>query len=297
MKRFMIGQYGSFDYKKFYRDFREEFYGIEACLFENQEDIINLINESKDKGFNIGIHFPLRHDKTKLRDPLFLSQDNNIRKEAYEYIQKEIEYLSKIKPNYILFHYPKPVILDDRVDWSKWRFADKSEYVNESSYSFEEFKDKSEYLFKWLSKKSEEYNFTPVLEFDALNKYIYKTNFVEDLLRKYNNIRLCLDTGRLHLQDRIDPNFNAPKIIKKYAKYAELIHLWNVRVNENLENNHYPALQGLSPNEGWAPIHNYLQIIRKENSNVKVMFEHRSDLISDDELEKCYFWVENILNN
>lgn len=39
MKKFMIGQYGTFDYKKFHRDFRKEFYGIEACLFENQEDV------------------------------------------------------------------------------------------------------------------------------------------------------------------------------------------------------------------------------------------------------------------
>lgn len=85
MNRFMIGQYGSFDYDKFHRDFKEDFYGIEACLFENQEDVINLVKESKDKGFNIGIHFPLRFDKTKLRDPLFLAQDHVTRKEAYEY--------------------------------------------------------------------------------------------------------------------------------------------------------------------------------------------------------------------
>jgi len=42
----MIGQYGGFNYKKFNRDFRKGFYGIEACLFENQEDIVNLIEES-----------------------------------------------------------------------------------------------------------------------------------------------------------------------------------------------------------------------------------------------------------
>lgn len=72
------------------------------------------------------------------------------------------------------------------MDWNKWRFYDQREYVYENSYSFNEFKEKSEYLFEWLSKKSEEYDFTPVLEFDALNKYIYEYNFVEELLIKYN---------------------------------------------------------------------------------------------------------------
>ncbi|OGO77969.1 MAG: hypothetical protein A2Y23_04470 [Clostridiales bacterium GWB2_37_7] len=47
MKRFMIGQYGSFDDDKYKRDFRTNFYGIEACMFENESDIDKQI--SKDK--------------------------------------------------------------------------------------------------------------------------------------------------------------------------------------------------------------------------------------------------------
>ncbi len=39
MKNFMIGQYGGFDQAKYARDFKEGFYGIEACLFESEEDI------------------------------------------------------------------------------------------------------------------------------------------------------------------------------------------------------------------------------------------------------------------
>ena len=33
MKRFLIGQYGGFDEDKYTHDFRNHFYGIEACLF------------------------------------------------------------------------------------------------------------------------------------------------------------------------------------------------------------------------------------------------------------------------
>jgi predicted transglutaminase-like protease len=75
-----------------------------------------------------------------------------------------------------------------------------------------------------------------------------------------------LDTGRLHLQHKIDSHFNDIEIIKRFSKYTEVVHLWNVKVAGNLE-----------------------------NKNVKIMFEHRSDLISDEELDSCYSWISEIL--
>ncbi|MNM63180.1 hypothetical protein D3C81_745400 [compost metagenome] len=292
----MIGQYGAFDYKKYHRDYKDTFFGIEACLFNNEEDTLNLIHESKARGFEIGVHFPLRAGRSSLRDALFLSPENRVRDEALEIIQQELDYLVRVKPRYVLFHYPKPVILDERVDWSSWRFADDKEYVYESNYSIDEFIEKSEYLFQWLSVKSEEYQFIPVLEFDALNKYVYQTDILEEFLHKYSKIKLCLDTGRLYLQDKIDPFFDSRQVVRKYAKYAEVIHLWNLQYTDKIEKYHYPVLPEQSPDEGWAPIEEYLNIIREENRNVKVQFEHRSDLINDDDLERCYMWVDEVLN-
>ncbi|WP_328803634.1 hypothetical protein [Paenibacillus puerhi] len=179
MNRFMIGQYGTFDYNKYHRDFVNGFYGVEACLFGHEDDTVNLLQESKKDGFRIGIHFPLRAGITKLRDALFLSMDEVTRAQAFTIIQQELDYLSPIQPSYILFHYPKPVILDDRVDWSSWRFDDRSEYEYESLYSYHAFQEKSDDLFEWLSCKGKEYNFTPVLEFDALNKYIYQEEHLQ----------------------------------------------------------------------------------------------------------------------
>lgn len=176
-----------------------------------------------------------------------------------------------------------------------WRFSDSSEYLYESLYSCDKFTKNSEYLFNWLSEKGYEYDFTPVLEFDALNKYACGDNFLEGLLEKYKNIRLCLDTGRLHLQNMIYPGFNDIEIIKRYAKYAEVVHLWNVKVNLNLENSHFPELPGLKVEEGWAPIGDYMKIIREANRNVKIMFEYKLDLISDEELDNCYLWIKFLL--
>ncbi|UVI28022.1 sugar phosphate isomerase/epimerase [Paenibacillus spongiae] len=296
MNRFLIGQYGMFDDKKYKRDFKRAFYGIEACLFEREEDFNKLIRESEAHSFQIGIHFPLRAGRAPLRDALFLSQDEAVREAAFELVHQELAYLAAAKPAYILFHYPKPVLLDHRVDWSAWRFADPAEYVYDTDYTYAEFTEKSDRLFQWLSDRSQEYDFVPVLEFDALHEYVYRTNLLEELLAKYPRIKLCLDTGRLFLQDKCDPFFDARHVIRKFARYAEVIHLWNLQFTDRIEHYHYPVLPEQSPEEGWAPIEAYLTIIREENNHVKIQFEHRSDLIRDDDLERCYAWVDQLLS-
>lgn len=292
----MIGQYGGFDYGKFQKDFKQGFYGIEACSFRTEEDCQALIREAEQHAFRVGVHFPFRADAARLRDALFLSPDEHERAGALQHIEEELDYMTALRPEYVLFHYPKPVILDDRVDWQQWRFGDRREYIYESELSLEAFNERSECLFQWLSEKSQKYLFQPILEFDGLNRYVYEDNFLEQLLDKYSGIKLCLDTARLYLQEKLDPNFDARALLRKYIRYAELIHLSNVQVKDSVQFSHYPVLPELSTEEGWAPIADYLGIIREENREVKIMFEHRSDLITADQLERCYSWVEGILS-
>lgn len=40
-----------------------------------------------------------------------------------------------------------------------------------------------------------------------------------------------------------------------------------------------------------------VKLIVKENPHVKVMFEHRSDMISDEQLARCYTWIDELVNN
>lgn len=294
MNRFMIGQHGAFDDNKYARDYHASFYGIEACMFESESEVNKLIAVAERDHINIGIHFPLRGWATTIRDPQFLRTEDKLREQFYQHMEEEFKYLQRIKPRYILFHYPKPVILEDAVDWSLWRYGDVSEYVYESEYSFEELKFRSEKLFAWLSDKAEEYSFIPVLEFDALNKYIYETDFLQKLLQKYQSVRLCLDTARLYLQERLDPSFDARKVIKSFAKYAEVIHVSNLQVREKLEIHHYPALPELKIEEGWGPVGEYMKLIQQENTHAKILFEHAPHLISDEELQRCYEWIEEL---
>lgn len=134
------------------------------------------------------------------------------------------------------------------------------------------------------------------MELDAISKYIYNSNILEELLDRFEKIKLCLDIGRLHTQDMTEALFDPFNIIRRFSKYSEEIHLSNTKITDYVEYHHYPALPGLKPNEGWADIESYLKIIRQNNPNIKVMFEHRSDLISEEELEICYSWVIELLN-
>ncbi len=295
MNRFMIGQFGHYNSDKHIRDYKSSFYGVEACLLKDDTDIQELITAANNYKFNIGIHFPLRTGGWKLRDPQFLSKDDLIRESSFKYMKDELEFIKDLRPNYVLFHYPKPVLLDNSVDWTMWRFYDETEYYYESDYTFKDFIEKSEKFFSWLNDIGNKNGFTPVLELDAISKYIYDSDMLETLLSKYNSIRLCLDIGRLHMQDKIDENFDSYKFTKRYAKYAEVIHLWNTKVTNKVEYPHFPVLPSLKSEEGWADIEAYLKIIKDENTTCKLLFEHTSDIISDEDLESCYNWINELV--
>ncbi|MCB2297882.1 TIM barrel protein [Clostridium tagluense] len=297
MKRFMIGQFDRFDINRQNRDFRDYFFGIEVNQMESLDELQILKDNIRDRNLKIGIHFPLLKNQWRARDPQYLSKDNRTYEESINYMESEFERAEQLNPDYILLHYPKPVILDGNVDWSSWRFCDDTEYYYESDISYNYFEERSRNFFKILSQQGKKYNFTPVLELDGLNKYIYETNLLEDLLDEYSNIKLCLDFGRIHLQDCIDDSFIGQEIVRKFGRYTHLVHLWNVKIDINVTNAHYPALKSLKTADGWGDMESYFKILNEVNNNYKVLFEHKSHLISDAELEECYQWIGELVNS
>lgn len=292
MKRFMIGQFDRFDVNRQNRDFRDYFYGIEVNQMESISELEILKYNIRKRNLNIGIHFPLVKNQWRSRDPQYLSKDETTYIESISYMEKEFARAKELNPDYILLHYPKPVILDDRVDWSSWRFSDNTEYYYESDVSFKYFEDRSRSFFEILSGAGKKYGFTPILELDGLNKYLYETDLLEGLLNECTNIKLCLDFGRIHLQDCIDNNFNGLDIVRKYGKYTYLVHLWNSRIDRN---GHYPALKSLRVEDGWGDMEAYFKTLNEKNDKYKVLFEHQSQLISDVELEECYKWIAELV--
>jgi len=87
-------------------------------LLEDGTEIQALIEASNNGKLNIGVHFPLKAGGWRLRDPQFLSKDDEVRKSSYDYMSDELDFLKDVKPKYVLCHYPKPVLLDESVDWA-----------------------------------------------------------------------------------------------------------------------------------------------------------------------------------
>ncbi|WP_425446326.1 sugar phosphate isomerase/epimerase family protein [Dethiothermospora halolimnae] len=292
MTEYSIGMHGFFDDKKYKRDFRNFINGIEFCLFSDEE-VNKLKNIAKTDDFNIGIHFPLRKKIYKYRDPLILSKDKDERLDAFNAIEKELKFATDINAKYMVMHFPKPVILNDDFNFDTWAFTYDNEFIFEKDYSFEDFRKDCINAFEKLSRLSDKYNVQIVLEHDYLNKYFYEEDLLENLLKKYTNIKLCLDTGRLHVMDKVNPNFDSIKFVQNMAKYTYLLHISNVRVRKTLKDRHFPVLPNQNTKDGWANIDSYLKIMSNINPNIRILFEHRSDLVNDKDLDLCYKWVRS----
>jgi len=293
----MIGMYGEVDESKFKRDYISGFKGIEVCSFEELNDINKLIKLKETKDFEISVHFPLKNNKYKGRDPLVLSLDRKIREEEYKRIEDEVQLIidNKINPKYILIHFPKPVIIENDFNMNLWKFGSRKEYYYESEITFELFRELSQKFIYMFSMLGEKYGFTPVLELDAINRYIYEEEFLETILKKYPNVKLCLDTGRLALQEIIDTKFEAKRVVQKFIDYTEVVHVWNLRVNNSIQEYHYPVLEDQKLEAGWGDVKGILKAMSFTKNNLKVLFEHDSSLINDKELVSCYNYVRKKL--
>jgi len=293
MTEYFIGMHLNFDHDKYKRDFNHDIVGIEFCNFENSTDIEEMIKIAKRDKFKTGIHFPLDKSSYKYRDPLLLSLDENERKLAFKAVEKEIKYAAMIGAEYLLVHFPKPMILNENLEWEKCYFTYENEIIWENDYPYEVFEINCDKAFKELSDLSNKYKIQIVLEIEMLNKYLYKGDLLKRLLEKYSDIKLCLDSARIHVLSQIDRAFDYRGFIKEMAKYTYLLHLSNIKVTDKIEQGHHPVLKNLPASQGWCNIGEFLEIISSEKRDLKILFEHRSDILNYEELMQCYEWVKS----
>ena len=284
MTEYLIGMHCKFDDIKYKRDYTSRISGIEFCNFNERKEIERMLEIAKEDNFKVGIHFPLKKTSYKYRDPLLLSPNKDEVLEAFEAIEKEIKYASEIEAEYLLIHFPKPMVIDETLSWDKCRFSHEDETI-------EAFKNQCNLVFKKLSELSTEYKIQIVLEIEMLNKYFYHGELLKELLEQYSDIKLCLDSARIHVLSSIDNNFDYKTFIKQMTKYTYLLHISNIKVTDIIENGHHPALIKLNKEDGWSDIGEFLNIISSENKDIKVLFEHRSDILTDGELSECYEWI------
>ena len=297
MNNFLIGFYGKCDEKKYNRDFVNGFYGAEACMLPDIDEVRKLFKKSQSNNFNWGAHYPLIKKNSITRDPLFISLDEDERKKAFVDFEKETELVVQFGGKYILTHFPKPVLVNDTFDLTYWRFANEREWMYEKDYPVEELSSNLYDMFYQLDIISKKYNTQIVLENDAMSSYLFRESILTDLFEEFSSISVCLDIGRLHLQEQVDKKFNGMEFAAKLAPYTFLIHLWNTSPMKNLGGGHLPVSPEQKNEDGFADIKAYLEVIFTYKRDVKILFEHNSSLITDDELMKCYKWTDSIQND
>lgn len=253
---------------------------------------------AKAHDIKIGIHFPFKQSSYKYRDPHLISLDTDEYHMAMASLHKELDYARSIDADYLLFHFPKPMVLDSGLDWEKCRFTTGHHPIDEADYPKALFIEKASSLLAELSVLSDVYGVRIVLELELMNKYLYEGNLLKTWLDQYPNLKLCLDSARLHVQSQIDPSFDMLGFVAELTPYTYLVHLSNICVGETIEKGHHPVLKRLTAAEGWCDIDKFLSVIseQKQGQELKILYEHRSSILEDAELLECYEWVSGYFN-
>lgn len=293
--RFMTGVYGRFQPELVLKETRPGFAGLEISSLGSLNEVIEVAAFAREHHLVLGAHFPLvrsTHPGCALH-PLVTSRDAAMREQAFSALASELQVLERLAVKYLVVHFPKPSLLCSSLDWSDWRFPQEGESLLAEETGTAEQRQLALMAFSELDQLAAQTSVRIVLEHDILHSVFYQSLFGE-LLAEFPRVGFCLDTGRLHLQQHTDPGFSAISFIEQMKPYITNLHLWTVRLGENRQGGHHPILPSLSKEEGWGDNESYLRALSTLTEGY-VMFEHRSDLVSETELDLCYSWTEELL--
>ncbi|MBN4063082.1 MAG: hypothetical protein COA82_07905 [Alkaliphilus sp.] len=291
---YYIGMHNEFDKSKFERDIIGKISGIELCNFKNISEVRAVKKLADQKNLKLGIHFPLLRSSYKYRDPMVTSVEKYEYEEAFQALEMELKFAKQIEAEYLLIHFPKPMVLDPRLNWSMLKFG-THDAVYENELTSIEFITTCESAMDRLEKMSEIAGIPIVLEIEIINKWLYEKEWFVNLLDKYKNISICLDSARLHIQGVIDDNFDISQFVSRLSSYTKNLHIANIQVRNGVEKRHYPALPELKEQDGWCNIVQFTSSIEDRSKLQNVLYEHKSDSITLDELRECYSWIESQL--
>lgn len=296
--RLMIGIHGRFDRARFEREFRDGFWGAEISCLASPDEAAATVSYLKERGLHFGIHFPLvqgRPEGIQLH-PLVSALDERRREHALAAVADSLREAGELGAEYLLVHFPKPALLDAALDWSDWRFPQAGEALPDDTIDLAACEQVARVAFAELTLLAKAAGVRLVLESDILHPLVYRS-LLRDLYAGQGDgagLGLCLDTGRLHLQEATDPAFSGLSLIRTLRPWVTNVHLWTVRVGENRSGGHHPLLPGLAPSAGWGPMADYLDALA-DVPDAAVLFEHRSELITPQQLDECYDWVSRRL--
>lgn len=293
---YQIGIFHRLDRDRFQREWRPWFHGVEVSNLVDQTEADQVLAFLREGKLPFGIHFPLLQPAAgSALHPLVCSLDPEQRAAAVQQVAAAMQSASRQGAEYLLIHFPKPAILDSRLDWSDWRFAQSDEAIIDSLIDREEAAAAAADACRQLAGLPTALGLPLVLELDILHAWHYRELLVE-LFQRYPQLGLCLDTGRLHLLRATDRELEPIQLIRSLRSQITNLHLWTVRTGENRRGGHHPVLPSQSGADGWGEIGLMLAELSAAE-RATVLFEHRSDLVSSVELEECYQWVRDTLEH
>lgn len=296
--RLMTGIHGRFDPARFERESRAGFWGAEISCLRSPEEAAAAVSYLKERRLHFGIHFPLvegRPEGTQLH-ALVSALDERRREHDLAAVAASLREAGELGADYLLIHFPKPALLAATLDWRDWRFAQAGEALPDDTVDLAVCERVARDSFARLAELARAAGIRLVLENEILHPLFYQS-LLRDLYAGQGDgarLGLCLDTGRLHLLEATDPSFSGLALIKALRPWLTNLHLWTVRVGENKSGGHHPLLPGLAPADGWGPMAAYLDAFAAV-PDAAVLFEHRSDLVTPQQLDECYDWVNRRL--
>ncbi|MGE5654115.1 MAG: sugar phosphate isomerase/epimerase family protein [Bacillota bacterium] len=293
--KFQVGIYGSFDREKFQREWRPWFTGVEVTNLSSWEEAVEVVKFTRSMGIKFGIHHPLVKGQYEGFDPHLLvnSPDIDVMARSISLVNQALTEARELGAEYLLIHFPKPVILDTSLDWSDWRFVQPGEAIPQGEVDRAKLERISKRAFENLEQFSHEVGVPLILEMDILHAWYYQ-GMIRELYQAHPGLGLCLDTGRLHLQSATDPGFDVAAFVDSLKPWVTNIHLWTVQLGQNKKGGHHPLLPELLSSEGWGPMDEMLTKFC-DIEEAWALFEHRSDLVTSEALERCYQWVSKQL--
>lgn len=291
MKKYYIGIHDGLDHKKIKRDLKAHFHGMEVCNLQSEEEWEKLQRIAKEKAVTLGVHFPRLKSDFHMRDPWINHPRDVLNHEGLQAIEKTLLTLKDLEDSYLLVHFPKPLVLDQQLDWSLARLPDDG-YIDSKTMTKTQFHQACHQAMSKLNALSEKHGIPIVLEVELMHHWLYEGDFLLNALARYRRLSLCADSARMHVMDHIDKRFRMIPFLRRHAAYISNVHLSNLHIGKGITDAHHPPLQALNTQEGWCDIEAFIKALNSRYPH-RVLYEHQSSRITDQALEACYEWTAN----
>lgn len=198
----------------------------------------------------------------------FINDDDERRKLTFELMEQSARDAKEWGAEYMVCHLTWRE--DTREEAKAWRLAHQGA--------------------EWLSGLAESTEVPIHIEFAGYAGAFYKPEHLVEVVSKYPNLGICIDTGHAFIcsqlwgRDYLDD-------IETMAPYAKSMHLWNTKGFEHWKSHgHVPLHPSQSPKEGWLDMVKTLEISFGHKKDLSLIHEYRIG-DTEDGIKEGFDWI------